>query len=140
MNPPDSLYLEEEYETTHIAELHSKLDHAMFELAEARKQKDGAKRHKQVMIQIATPKHKPKRRQKQLRKAADARVEAAKKEGDATISKMHENLLNWKGKLLPFIFCLARAHPSTRRLLQTPYLKSSATVHYGGRIISRDER
>lgn len=69
----------------------------MVSLADAYKQRDGAKRHKQVMIQMATPKHRPKRRQKQLRKAADARIDAATREGDAVVAKMQENLLSWKG-------------------------------------------
>jgi hypothetical protein len=97
VQPPTNLYLEADYEHRHIAELHQKLDDAMVSLADSYKQRDGAKRHKQVMIQMATPKHRPKRRQKQLRKAADARIEAATREGDATISKMQENVLNWKG-------------------------------------------
>ena len=98
MQPPDDLYLEGEYEQLHIAELHDKVDAAMVSLMEAYKQRDGAKRHKQVMIQMATPKHKPKRRQKQLLKAAEARVEEATREGDALIAKMQENVLNWKGE------------------------------------------
>ena len=97
VQPPSNLYLEADYECRHIAELHRKLDDTMVSLAESYKQRDGAKRHKQVMIQMATPKHRPKRRQKQLRKAADARIEAATREGDATISKMQENVLKWKG-------------------------------------------
>jgi membrane glycosyltransferase len=102
VQPPDSLYLEGDYESQHIAELHQKLDDAMVSLAEAYKQREGAKRHKQVMIQMATPKHRPKRRQKQLRKAADARIEAATREGDATIAKMQENVLKWKGTAVHF--------------------------------------
>lgn len=98
MKPPESLYLEGEYEQAHIAELHDKVDAAIVSLMEAYKQRDGAKRHKQVMIQMATPKHKPKRRQKQLLKAAEARVEDATREGDALIAKMQENVLNWKGE------------------------------------------
>ena len=61
-----------------------------------KKQRDGAKGHTQVMIQIATPKHAPKRRQKKLHKAAEERIEQATLEGNATVAKMHENVLTWK--------------------------------------------
>ena len=101
VTPPDNLWLEGSYEGMPIAELHAKVDEAMGNLAEAYRQRDGAKRHKQVMIQIATPKHTPKRRQKKLRKAAEERIAAATVEGDATIAKMHENILSWKGEWDP---------------------------------------
>lgn len=114
VQPPTNLYLEADYERRHIAELHQKLDDAMVSLAEAYKQRDGAKRHKQVMIQIATPKHRPKRRQKQLRKAADARIEAATREGDATISKMQENVLTWKGTSVSMFLLLVACSGSTQ--------------------------
>jgi hypothetical protein len=72
--------------------MHAKVDEAMKFLAEAYAAKEGAKRHKEVMVEIATPKKMPGRRQKKLRKAANQRISEAKSDGDDVISKMQENV------------------------------------------------
>lgn len=48
------------------------------------------------MVDIATPKKMPGRRQKELRKVAKQRIKEAKSDGDDVIAKMNENVLKWK--------------------------------------------
>ena len=105
VTPPPHLFQWDDYEQRHIAELHRKVDDAMVSLGVAYKQKEGAQRHKEVMIQIATLWLVFWRRQKQLRLAAEKRIEEATREGDSTIAKMHENVLSWKGETVypPFL-------------------------------------